>query len=69
MEFEPTISSWVKKNKANGLSGLQSKKNGVKSEDLKLLTLEQEKLIQSLILDKMPDQLKLNFALWTREAV
>jgi transposase len=33
------------------------------------LTPEQEQKIQRLIQDRTPDQLKLNFALWTRQAV
>jgi transposase len=33
------------------------------------LTKAQEKEIQKIIIDKYPDQLKLDFALWTREAV
>jgi transposase len=33
------------------------------------LTKIQEKEIQRVIVDKYPDQLKLDFALWTREAV
>jgi hypothetical protein len=48
---------------------LQSKKKGVKSEDKKLLTAKQEQTIQKMIVDKMPEQLKLDFALWTRKAV
>jgi len=44
-------------------------KRGVKSEDKKLLSLKQEKEIQKIIIDKMPQQLKLHFALWTRKSV
>ena len=33
------------------------------------LSAEQETAIQKLLIDKTPDQLKLSFALWTREAV
>jgi len=33
------------------------------------LTVEQEKEIQKKIIDRRPEQLKLDFALWTREAV
>jgi len=33
------------------------------------LTAEQEKKIQQLIQDRTPDQLKLSYALWTRQAV
>jgi transposase len=35
----------------------------------RLLTAQQEKKIQLLIQDNTPDQLKLSFALWTRQAV
>lgn len=64
-----TVCSWVKSYKAKGLKGLKDAKRGVKSEDKKLLTLSQEKQIQLIIIDKMPDQLKLSFSLWTRKAV
>jgi len=64
-----TVSDWIKSYKAKGAKGLQDSKRGVKSEDKKLLTPKQELAIQSLILDTMPDQLKLPYALWTRKAV
>ena len=64
-----TVSSWVKSYKAEGLKGLKDIKRGVKSEDKKLLSSEQELTIQKMIIDKMPDQLKLSFSLWTRKAV
>ncbi len=64
-----SISEWVKKHKVNGIAGLKSKKRGVKSEDRKLLSDEQEKKVQKMIIDIMPDQLKLDYALWTRKAV
>lgn len=41
----------------------------MKSEDRKLLKIEQELSIQKMILDVTPDQLKLPYALWTRKAV
>ncbi len=64
-----TITNWTKRYKLNGTKGLIGAKRGVKSEDKKLITTEQEKRIQDLIVDKMPDQLKLPFSLWTRKAV
>lgn len=64
-----TISDWWKSHKQDGVKGLRAKKKGAKSEDRKLLTDEQEQQIQKMIVDKMPDQLKLDFALWTRKAV
>lgn len=62
-----TVSNWCKQYQATG--SFKSKKKGVKSEDKKLLSLAQEKAIQLMIIDKMPDQLKLEYALWTRKAV
>jgi transposase len=35
----------------------------------RLLTLEQEREVQRLIRDHVPDQLKMSYALWTRQAV
>lgn len=64
-----TVSNTCKRYKADGLSGLKDKKPGVSSESASLLNDKQEKLIQKLITDTMPDQLKLDFALWTRKAV
>jgi transposase len=66
---DATISEWVKKHKENGNAGLKDKIRGVKSEDKKLLSSLQEKQVQKMILDTMPDQLKLPYALWTRKAV
>lgn len=64
-----TITNWVKKYKKDGIKGLEDNKRGVSSEDKKLLSRAQELEIQSMITDVMPDQLKLDYALWTRKAV
>jgi len=64
-----TISDWVKAYNSKGTKGLHDVKRGMKSEDRKLLKVEQELSIQKMILDVMPDQLKLPYALWTRKAV
>ena len=64
-----TVSSWVKAYKVSGEKGLIDPKRGVKSEDRKLLSSKQEKVIQAMIIDTMPDQLKLPYGLWTRKAV
>lgn len=66
---ENTVSDWIKLYKANGTKGLHDKKRGVNSEDKKLLNSKQEKQVQKMITDTMPDQLKLPYALWTRKAV
>jgi len=64
-----TVSIWAKKYKVSGAEGLKGNKCGVKSEDKKLLTSQQEKAIQKMIMDVMPSQYKLDYALWTRGAV
>lgn len=64
-----TVSNWWKNYETSGNSGYKSKKKGVKSEDKKLLKIHQEKAIQLMIIDKMPEQLKLDYGLWTRKAV
>jgi transposase len=64
-----TISAWWKDYQSFGINGLRSKKKGVKSEDKKLLSDAQEIAIQKMLVDKLPEQLKLDYALWTRKAV
>ena len=54
---------------AKGKKGLVSGKRGRKPDEQKLLTGAQETEIKRLICRRMPDDLGLNFALWSREAV
>jgi transposase len=44
-------------------------KQGVKLGDRKLLNKNQEATVPKMSIDVMPDQLKLDYALWTTEAV
>ncbi len=60
---------WQKLYDAKGLSGLNLKHCGRRKGDLRRLTPEREKEIQRTIRDKNPEQLKLDFALWNRQAV
>lgn len=64
-----TVNTWWKKYNEKGGSAIKSKQRGRKTGEFRLLTIEQEKFIQKAIVDKMPDQLKLSYALWTRKAV
>ena len=64
-----TVTNWWKSYKANGNKGLKDNKRGAKSENCKLLTDAQEVMVQKMIVDKYPDQYKLSYALWTRNAV
>jgi transposase len=52
-----------------GEAALDGKKRGRRPGEQKALKPAQESRIRRLIVDKCPDQLKLAFALWTREAV
>jgi transposase len=57
------------RNYKNDGSVAKPKKRGRKDKTFRLLTSGQEKEIRQTLIDKMPDQFKLNFMLWTREAV
>ena len=52
-----------------GPQALAGKTRGRRPGEQKALTWEEEAKIRKLVTDKCPDQLKLPFALWTREAV
>jgi transposase len=52
-----------------GWSQVKVKRSGRPVGSGRQLTAEQEKKIQQLIQDRTPDQLKLAYALWTRQAV
>ena len=63
------ISTIWKKYQRGGLEAIKPGVRGRRHGDKRELTAEQEAGIQKLLVDKTPDQLKLAFALWTREAV
>lgn len=60
-----TVGRWLKIDK----KALEVNARGRKKGDGNLLTLDQEKAIRSCIIDRTPDQLKMAYALWTRQAV
>ena len=64
-----TVSKWISKYIERGLGGLKPQQRGPKPGTTMQLSAKEQKTISKLIIDKFPDQLKLNFALWTREAV
>jgi len=64
-----TVRDWWKLYKKEGAKSLTYKKRGAKSENKKLINPKQEIEIQKMITDTMPDQLKLDFALWTTKAI
>jgi transposase len=64
-----SIHNWIISYNEKGNKGLKEVKRGRKKGDGKLLNIQQEKEVQKMIVDKMPDQLKLPYALWTRKAI
>ena len=64
-----TVRDWWKLYNKDGKKALTYRKRGVKSENRRLLNKDQEAEIQKMIIDVMPDQLKLDYALWTTRAV
>jgi transposase len=55
--------------KHSGLEEIKPKPRGRRQGEQRQLSVEQEAELQLLLVDKTPDQLKLPFALWTRDAV
>ena len=66
---EPHASGVWHKYQKGGKTAIRVKIRGRRNGEKKTLSVEQEQEIQRLVIDKMPDQLKLPFALWTREAI
>ncbi|MCP3867797.1 MAG: IS630 family transposase [Gammaproteobacteria bacterium] len=64
-----TISNWWKTYEKEGPKGLKSKQRGFEKGQWRTLEASQELEIQGLMMEQTPDQFKLVFALWTRQAV
>jgi len=64
-----TCSQWWSLYRAEGRKALKIKKRGRPPGSCRTLSPEQEKELRKAIHDKCPDQMKLPFALWTREMV
>lgn len=55
--------------KKEGSKAIKMGKRGRRAGEKRTLSIEQEREIQKALIDKTPDQMKLSFALWTRDAV
>lgn len=64
-----TIGKWVKMYQEDGSKGLKVGTRGKPKGSGRLLNEFQEKTIQKMIVDNSPEQLKLDFYLWTSQAV
>jgi transposase len=64
-----TVSRWCGTYRRDGASGLEKGKRGRRAGDRLMLTAAEARRLQRWIRDKMPDQMKLPFALWTAQAV
>ena len=66
---ERTVRQWKAHQRDHGTEALLRDERGRQQGEGRKLTDAQEKEIVRLIADKLPEQLKLPFALWTRRAV
>ena len=66
---QQTVSIWWNHYQREGLKGLRTKRRGRRPGEKRNLTSQVEKEVMTLIIDRCPEQFKLPFVLWTREAV
>ena len=64
-----TVGKWIRAFEQDGAKAIRSQRRGRAPGAGQRLTLVQQNRIKHLIMDKRPDQLKLDYALWTRKAV
>lgn len=64
-----TVGQWIRDWKAGGAQALKPDRPGRPTGSGRRLSADQEAQVRRCITDRFPDQLKLPFALWTRDAV
>jgi len=64
-----SVGRWIAAYETEGPGALRSAKRGRRKGGCRNLTPAQERIVQRLITDHTPDQLKMPFALWTRRAI
>jgi transposase len=63
------VGKWIDARRTHGDAGLDGGRRGRRPGEQQVLDIKAAERIRRKIADKCPDQLKLPFALWTREAV
>ena len=63
---ERAVNEWMARSRAGGVAALAARRRGRRAGPRRL-TPRQARRIRRLVEDRMPDQLKLPFYLWTRE--
>jgi len=66
---EPAVRKWWTLYRKGGMRALQLGRRGRPHGACRSLSPTQEKRVSRMIVDKTPEQLKMPFALWTRQAV
>jgi len=64
-----TVYKWLASVRLHGEQAIVKKRRGPRKGSRAALSKTQSEIIQRLITDRCPDQLKMPFALWTRESV
>ena len=64
-----TVGRWLAKYRESGMKALLAQIRGRREGSGRQLTPDEESHLQAMLVDKTPDQLKLQYALWTRQAV
>jgi len=63
------VESIRRKYKEQGFAGIKLQKRGRRLGDSRVLTLEQERVVRDIIIDKNPEQLRLKGCMWTRKNI
>ena len=66
---ESAVRKWWALYRSGGMRALRLGKRGRPEGSCRTLDREQERRVKRMIIDKTPEQLKMPFALWTRQAV
>jgi transposase len=65
----PAVRAAIDLQEAGGMAALRPEARGKKTGEGRVLAPGQEARVRKLIVEKRPEQLKMDFALWTRAAV